>query len=181
MPAAEPGDVILEILRQADGEWVGKTKLFKAFYFAHVYSAIKRPVPLTDWAIARMPRGPGIHDSDRLFGSLVAAGTLLIERVHVGPYPEFRYRLTDKGKAVPGLTGEALAAVHDAATFCSSRTASELSQITHEYSRSWNEGADGELLNVAIDAIPDDEYDARKAGIRRIDAQLSHLFGDEYA
>src|SRR5262245_54707294 len=107
-------DVILEILRQADGEWTGKTKLFKAFYFAHLYYANKRPGRLTDWPIARMPQGPGIHNSQELFSSLIQDGYLLVEPVHEGPYPEHRYRLTDKGKEAASPPEDAQAAIRDA-------------------------------------------------------------------
>jgi hypothetical protein len=103
MPRVTAQAVVLEILRQAEGEWTGKSKLFKAFYFAHLYYALERPGMLTAWPIARLPQGPGIHDSDKLFAELVANGLLLIERVHEGPFPESRYRLTDQGKAAPAL------------------------------------------------------------------------------
>src|SRR4051794_835855 len=70
--------VVLEILRQADGEWTGKTKLFKAFYFAHLYYAAERPGALTHWPIARMPQGPGIDNSEGLFSELVRDGLLTV-------------------------------------------------------------------------------------------------------
>src|SRR5262249_21936706 len=99
MPQARAQDVILEILRVTDGEWTGKTKLFKAFYFAHLYFANENPGLLTDWPIARMPEGPGIDNSKLLFEELKQEGLITLEIVHEGPYPENRYRLTDKGKA----------------------------------------------------------------------------------
>src|SRR5712691_6586508 len=97
MPQTQAKDVILEILRNADGEWTGKTKLFKTFYFAHLYYANERPGFLTDWPIARLPQGPGIDKSYLLFESLVKDEYLIVETVHDGPYPEYRYRLTEKG------------------------------------------------------------------------------------
>src|SRR5262249_30621489 len=78
-------------------EWTGKAKLFKAFYFAHLYYANENPGLLTSWPIARLPQGPGIHQSQELFGRLVSEGCLTIEQVHEGPYPDYRYRLTEKG------------------------------------------------------------------------------------
>src|SRR4051812_11085828 len=89
--------VLLEILRLADGEWSGKTRLFKAFYFAHLYYAMDRPEGLTNWPIARMPQGPGIDRSGKLFDELVHDGLLIVEHIHAGPFPEYRYRLTEKG------------------------------------------------------------------------------------
>src|SRR3954447_14758310 len=99
MPRTSARDVILEILRHTDGEWTGKTKLFKAFYFAHLYYANEHPGLLTDWPIARLAQGPGIHNSEQLFADLRQAGCLTVELIHEGPYPEYRYRLTEQGAA----------------------------------------------------------------------------------
>ena len=175
MPRMKAQDVVLEILRNADGEWTGKAKLFKAFYFAHLYYANERPGLLTDWPIARMPQGPGIGKSDELFGDLLGGGFLTIEQVHEGPYPEYRYRLTDKGRDANRPPEDARAAIKDATLFCLSRTAAELSQVTHERSRSWLQGKDGDVLNIYIDTIPDDEYERREKEIERLDEQLSQI------
>src|SRR4051794_19467296 len=100
MPIMKAHDVILEILKCSDDEWIGKSKLFKVFYFAHLYFANERPGLLTDWPITHMPQGPGIGDSERLFAELVTEGMLSIEQVHEGPYPEYRFRLTSKGLTI---------------------------------------------------------------------------------
>src|SRR4051794_13200347 len=142
MPRTKAEDVILEVLRNADGEWTGKAKLFKTFYFAHLYYANEHPGLLTDWPIARLPQGPGIDRSQELFAELVRDGLLTIEPVHEGPYPDYRFRLTDKGRAAPPPPDDARAAIKEATLFCSARTAAELSQITHERSRSWIAGKD---------------------------------------
>ncbi len=176
MPRSKAHDVILEIIRNADGEWTGKTKLFKAFYFAHLYYANERPALLTDWPIARMPQGPGIDKSHKLFHELERDGYLVIEAVHEGPYPESRYRLTDKGKNAERPPEDARAAIKDAALFCFPKTAAELSQITHERSRSWIEGRDGDILNIYIDTIPDDEYERRQQEIGQLDRELLDAF-----
>lgn len=169
--------VVLEILRRADGEWSGKTKLFKAFYFSHLYYAAERPGSLTDWPIARMPQGPGIHDSDVLFAELVGEGLLTVEHIHDGPYPEYRYRLTEKGKKTDPLTGVPGVAVERAARFCLTKTAAELSQLTHEHSRSWNEAKNGDLLDVEVDLIPGEEYARRSEEIRCNEQLLATVLG----
>ena len=98
MPRTTAKDVILEILRVCDGEWSGKVKLHKAFYFAHLYYANEHLGFLTDWPIAKLEHGPGIHDDEPLIRSMVNEGLLEIELVHEGPYPEYRYRLTEMGR-----------------------------------------------------------------------------------
>jgi hypothetical protein len=175
MPRTQAQDVILEILRNADGEWTGKTKLFKTFYFAHLYYANERPGLLTDWPIARMPQGPGIGNSHQLFAGLVQEGLLQVETVHEGPYPDHRYRLTDKGRAAARPPEDARAAIKEATLFCLPRTAAELSQITHERSRSWIEGKNGDILNIYIDTISDEEYEKRRGEIEQLDKQLSEI------
>lgn len=177
MPRTQAQPIILEILRDADGEWTGKAKLFKAFYFAHLYYAQENPGLLTDWPIARLPQGPGIHQSHKLFDELVREGYLTIEPVHEGPYPEQRYRLTDKGRDAPRPPEDARIAVQQAVSFCQPRTTAELSQLTHERSRSWIEGKDGEILNIYLDVIPDDEYQKRAEEIARLDEQVTKAFG----
>lgn len=176
MPKSTGEAVVLEILRQADGEWTGKTKLFKAFYFAHLYYGAERPGRLTSWPIARMPKGPGIHNSGGLFESLIADGLMTRESVHEGPYPEYRYRLTEKGWGALPMPEEASCAVQKAVLFCKEKTASELSQITHEYSRSWGATQNGQILDIDIDLIPDDEYLKREEEFEELDECLAKVF-----
>lgn len=177
MPRAEAQDVILELLRAADGEWTGKLKLFKAFYFAHLYYANESPRLLTGWPIARLPQGPGIHRSDELFRKLVEGGLLEIESIHDGPYPELRYRLTKKGREAGRPPEDARVAIEKATLFCLPKTAAELSQLTHERSRSWLEGKDGDILDVCLDTIPDDEYERRAAELLDLERQVSSALG----
>lgn len=179
MPRAKAADVILEILRRSDGELRGKTRLFKVFYFAHLYYAKARPGILTDWPIARMPEGPGISDSHKLFKGLIDDGLMEVEQTHVGPYPEYRYRLTKKGREAGDLPADARDAIGAATTFCEGMRATELSQLTHEQSRSWNEGKNGDILNIYIDIIPDDEYSARQGELNRLNAVLAGLIPED--
>jgi hypothetical protein len=178
MARASARDVILAILREADGEWAGTTKLHKAFYFAHLYYANERPGSLTDWPIVRMPQGPGIDKGELLLAELVCDGSMTVEHFHEGPYPENRYRLTDKGRQAGDLPGDAKCAIEKATVFCQDKTAAALSQITHERSRSWNQAKDGDVLDVHLDTIPDDEYERRQAELARLDDVLSKVMGD---
>ena len=171
-------DLVLEVLKNADNEWTGKTRLFKAFYFAHLYYARDNPGRLTKWPIARLPKGPGIHDGEKLLGELEQAGYLTIEQVHEGPYPEQRYRLTERAQQVQNIPDDARAAIKEATLFCKDKSAVLLSQLTHEYSRSWNEGKDGEILNIYVDLIPEDEYVARQGTIDEMDKLLERAIGE---
>ena len=171
-------DVVLAILRQADGEWSGKTRLSKAFYFAHLYYSMDRPGLLTDWPITRMPQGPSIDKGDKLLADLVARGLITVEHFHDGPYPENRYRLTDKGWHAGAVPEDAQRAIEKATIFCQDKSAAELSQITHESSRSWNQAKDGDILDIYLDTITDDEYERRKTEVARLNDLLTTVLGD---
>lgn len=145
----------------------------KAFYFAHLYYAAKEPGLLTDWPIVRTPQGPGIHKNFPLLQGLVKNGYLTIEPIQEGPYPEYRYRLTEKVAAEPPLAEEARAAIKAAADCVLPRTASELSQLTRERSRSWLEAKDGDVLDIYIDPIPDDEYEKGQEQLADFDQQIA--------
>ncbi len=178
MPRTTAKEVILDILRVGDGEWSGKVKLHKAFYFAHLYYANEHPGFLTDWPIAKLQHGPGIHDDEPLIRSMVDEGLLKVELVHEGPYPEYRYRLTEKGRqATAAIPEDAHLAIEKAALFAKDRTATELSLLTHNRSRSWNQGQMGEFLNIYIDTIPDDEYQRRQQQMGALSKNLADIFG----
>jgi hypothetical protein len=171
--------VILELIRSAGGTWDGTTRLFKAFYFAHLYYNRDEPGILTDWPIVRTPRGPGIHNSPTLLRGLVKNGFLTVEQIHEGPYPDSRYRLTDKGAAEPTLSDDAQAAVKAAAEFVLPRTAAELSQLTQERSRSWRAARDGDVLDIYIDLIPEDEFEEGQQQLAELDRQVTAALLDE--
>jgi hypothetical protein len=175
MPATDAQNVILEIIRQVGGTWIGKTKLFKAFYFAHLYYDKNRPGRLTDWSIARMPEGPGIDNSKVLFAALMDNGLLTEERIDEGPYPEYEYRLTPKGEGTASPRDDAVQAIREAVEFCKQKTATKLSEITHERSRSWKEGKDGDILDIGLDLIPDDEHEMAKEELKHVEEILANI------
>jgi hypothetical protein len=171
--------VVLELIRSAGGTWDGRAKLSKAFYFAHLYYAAAAPGILTDWPIVRTPQGPGIHNGSVLLQGLVKNGYLAVETTREGPYPDSRYRLTVKANAEPSLPEDARVAVQAATDFVTPRTAAELSQLTHERSRSWREAKDGDVLDVYIDLIPDEEYEANQEQFAELDQQLTAALLDQ--
>ncbi|MBY0526919.1 MAG: hypothetical protein K2R98_26230 [Gemmataceae bacterium] len=178
MPRTTAKRVILDILRVGDGEWSGKVKLHKAFYFAHLYYANEHPGFLTDWPIAKLQHGPGIYEDEPLIWGMADEGLLEVELVHEGPYPEYRYRLSTKGRQESSEVPEdAHLAIEKAALFSKDRTASELSFLTHERSRSWNEAQMGDILNIYIDTIPDKEYHRRQHQLSESRSKLAAFFG----
>ena len=164
--------VIVEIIRQNGGKMRNTTNIFKAFYFAHLFYAESSPGYLTEWPIVRMPNGPGVDDGNELLQELADAGHLTRKTIRVGPYPANEYHLTENDLAGKPLSKDAVKAIKEAATFVKGKTATELSNLTHEYSRSWTKAKDGERLNVYIDIIPDDEFEERRASLETIRHRL---------
>ena len=149
--------ILTEILRLFGGQVPSKSHLFKAFYFAHLYYAKEAPDYLSDWAIVRMPLGPGIDRADELIHDLVSEGMVEVQRVQVGPYQPFQFRLL-KNERPAQLSLEAIEAIRRAVEFTKDKTASELTELTHEYSHSWSEARDGEELNIYVDLLSEGDY-----------------------
>jgi hypothetical protein len=134
---------------------------------------------LTGWAIVHLPEGPAIDRLDGLLGDLVQEKRLLVSYVPDGPYQKAVYRL---GTAIPvelddeGYeAGEALAS---ATQYIAGKTAAELSQESHENSRAWQQTKDGEVMDLVLDVVTDDDLEAARAAREASDRGLAGLFGD---
>src|SRR5437016_2910483 len=84
--------LIVEIIRQSGGS-IGKTKLFKTFWLAHLYYARVARGYLSDWSIVRMPKGPGIDRADQLIDELVEEKKIIRSKEQKGPFTEINCRL----------------------------------------------------------------------------------------
>jgi hypothetical protein len=166
---ARAKQVILQIVRQANGRFQGKLKLYKVFYLAHLLYAEKAPGYLTEWPIVRMPHGPGIGDAERLLSELASEGVLNCKSDrHPTALRPVEYEWTGKELPADGLPPAAIEAIREAIALVSGKNAAELSEWTHEWSRSWNEAKDGEELNIYIDLMPEDEYRAQSERLGEI-------------
>jgi hypothetical protein len=167
--------IILEIIRQGGGTFTRTTSLYKAFYFAHLYYAENAPDYLSEWPIVKMPHGPGIDSGADLLKELVNAGFLTRTMVGIGPYQASRYALTDKNWPGEKLSDIRIASIKSAADFVSQKTSTELSELTHEFSRSWNKAVEGQRLNCYIDLIPEEEYEERRSQIDEIKHRIAAM------
>lgn len=168
-------EIIAEIVRASPGGSISsKTRLYKAFYFAHLYYAKDQPDYLSDWPIVRMPYGPGIDGSDELIREMADEGTInAVSRFDGGPFPSNEYRIAESKKTPSTLLSlEAISAIQKAVAFVQDKSSAELSTLTHERSRAWQEAADGEILDVYIDLMSDDEYERYKTRVDRIVTNL---------
>lgn len=156
--------VIVEIVRQAGGTLDNKTHLFKAFYHAHCLYAEQNPGYLTAWPIVRMPYGPGIDQADELLSELESEGVLVIEQVGPGT----RFHLIPSQSKYPEMGAAELSAIRQGVAQVDGKSAATVSDESHEASRSWNQGANGQRLNVYIDRIPNEVYAAREEQLRKM-------------
>jgi len=173
--------IIAEIIRQAGGELTGTARLYKAFYFAHLYYAESAPGYLSDWPIVKMPNGPGIESGSQLIAQMKDAGILSTDHVQVGPFQAMRFRLTGKEPIGDPLPGDAVQAIQQAVQLVQDKAAAELSEVIREFSRSWHLAKDGEELDIYIDLIPDDEYASRDRSLEKMKAAWEAASQDENA
>jgi hypothetical protein len=155
--------VICQIIAAAGGRLEGKLRLFKAFYFAHLYYWQHGTGVLTDYPIVRMPMGPGIDRSEVLFGALQSEGKIRIGSRPNGPFREYIYELAMPVEIDP--SNPQYQAIEEAVEWVRSKTAGELSQETHLYSRSWRNETDGQVLDIYSDLLNDEEYDEVQKGL----------------
>jgi hypothetical protein len=159
--------VLLEILRQAGEHGLGKTHIFKAFWLAHLYYAKDSPGYLTDWPIVRMPWGPGIDRGEKLLVELVHNKDLHVTHLPKGPFTETNYRIAKQAKA-DNLSADAMKAIKQAVKDATRHTAKSLSELSHEFCRSWRQAADGEELDIYTDLVPDDVYEERREELEKL-------------
>src|SRR5262249_20804834 len=166
--------IILQILKETGGS-LGKTKLFKSFWLAHLFYSKNFAGYLSGWKIVRMPYGPGIDNGDRLILELKKAGKLQLEHEPKGPYTETICKLSGEVNE-SCLPHGAAAAIKEACALVQGESASTISEWSHEFSRSWNMTPNGEELNIYTDLIPDDVYEERKATLEEANKDYDNLF-----
>ncbi|MEX0710935.1 MAG: hypothetical protein WD278_01210 [Pirellulales bacterium] len=179
MPDRERAKQIIAEIVRVCGTCPSKTTLYKAFYFAHLYYAKREPGYLSDWPIVKMPFGPGIDQGDELLDELTRADVLRPKTCSVGPFVAVQYSAACPG--VPeSLSLEAISAIREAVDFVKDKSAGELTALTHEFSRSWNEAAFGEELNLYADISPQEVYDRRARTSERLDTALAASWPTEH-
>jgi len=167
--------IIVELVRQAGGQFQNKTNLFKAFWKAHLAYAANSPGYLSTWPIVRMPNGPGIADFDYLLSEMLADGWLTIDETEVGNYRAIVFSL---GPAAPppSLPEAAIEAIQTGVKAVDGKSATAVSDESHRQSRVWREAKDGEELDIYLDLMSDAERDQREANL----AALAQAIGTTY-
>lgn len=147
--------IILAIIALAGGRFDCKTTLFKAFYVAHLFYWEDSPGVLTTHPIARMPLGHGIDDHEAILQELEQAGLLSVEITQNGPYRQNTF-VTSVNVEV---NEDERKAILKAVDWVKGKSASEVSEWSHQNSRTWQNGENGDLLAIYLDILSDKEYD----------------------
>lgn len=168
-------EIILEIVRASGGKLDGSTRLYKAFLIAHLFCYRDSSRLLSDWPIVHMPNGHGIDEGEMLLRELVAEGRLQTSTHWVGPFRETRFMVAKDG-ADHALGGDERRAIRKTARFVKGKSGKELSDLVHEHSRSYKQGKSGEELNIYIDILSDEEYDAQRRLVSEVSAAVDSAF-----
>jgi hypothetical protein len=116
---------------------------------------------LSDWPIIHMPRGPGIGDVEMLLDELVKAKRIEVVKVPEGPYERSTYRsMTTEPEDLPK---GAIEAIREAVEYVENKSVSDLTEITHEFSNSWNNSKENDELNIYLDLVSPAEYVSQRA------------------
>ena len=151
--------ILAAIIQEAGGSFNGKTRLYKAFYVAHLLYFREHQGVLSDHPIVRMPKGPAIDAGDALLAELRNEGLLQVGKRPVGPYQEDVFTLS-----IPGakLSDTETDAVRRAVEWIGDKPATELSDWTHEFSNTWEETPNGHPMNIYADLLSESEYSEMK-------------------
>lgn len=167
-------EVICQIVAAAGGRLEGRLRLYKAFYYAHLFYWQRGSGVLTQHPIVRMPYGPGIHGAGTILPMLVKQGRIRISTRALGPYREYVYELAAPLQIDPN--DQRYRAVIEAVEWIRDKPAVELSEETHLYSRSWREARDGDVLDIYQDLLEDDEYTRVRQDIAQAEALVDAVF-----
>jgi hypothetical protein len=168
--------IILEIVRQsANHSLMGRTRLYKAFYFAHLYYLGDFGEFLSGWPIVRMPNGPGIDKFDTLIQPLLDRGDITARSTRSGPFPTTRFTARRELQDT-SLSESEVQSIQKAVEYIHDKQAGRLSEITHEYSRSWQESENGDELQISLDLMTDEEVAAVRSQQEEIARDVAAIF-----
>ena len=163
--------IVCALLQCSGGKFEGKTRLNKAFWWAHVHYYRHHPGLLSRYPIARLTEGPAIDEADSLLASLERDRHLAIHGQPKGPYLEEVYELRKPWS--DQLPEVAIDSIQHAVEWVRDKTAVEVSQASHRLSRSWQAAKDGDIIDIANDTLSEDDLRDTQTELDRIDKNLA--------
>lgn len=153
-----------------------KVRLYKAFYKAHLKYFEDTGLVLSRYPIVRMPKGPGIDDGDALLNEMETHGLLKRSVGTPGKEREQVFELTSSLAVDPD--GPEYRSILAATKWAQALRTDELSELTHQTSRSWKQGVDGQELDIYADHISDERVLRSRESAREMAARLSRSLGE---
>jgi hypothetical protein len=148
--------IIVELVRQAGGQFQNKTNLFKAFWKAHLDYAANNAGYLSNWPMIRTQNGPAIGDFDLLMSEMLADGWLTIDEADVGSHRSMLFKLGPSCPP-PALPKAAVEAIGEGVKSVGGTLGNGSNDESLRQSRVWRETKDGEEMEIYLDLIGDDE------------------------
>ncbi len=167
--------ILCAMIQAEGGKFQGQTRLYKAFYWAHLYFWQNFEGVLSAYPIARMPQGPGIDDGEDLLFEMQRQGLIRITRAADGEFPERTFKLAADFEV--NLTPEEAAAVKHGLKKVKGKTAKQVSKETHANSRSWKRLANGKIMDIYEDLLTDKEAEKAARATAEINGLLDEAFG----
>lgn len=168
-------EVILDIVAVRGGRFESKTLLYKAFYLAHLYYWEEHDGVLTHYPIVKMPNGPGLDDGDQLLAGLVSSGRLTREVEPFGPFHREVFTLVEPRPVDPGSARQE--AIRKALAFIGTKSAKQVCDEVHEFSKSWQNGASGAELPIYMDLLTDADMGKLKEASSEVSDLFNRAFG----
>lgn len=171
--------ILAGIVQEAGGAWAGKTRLFKAYYWAYRYYWDHFRGALTrHHMFVKMDRGPGVDGHRDLIAEMQAEGLL---RVQVGLWgidaqQSAMQEIAFSSARPIELTDEERTAIQAGISRVGQQTAHEASHESHQESRTWNRAQMGAPLPVCLDTLTEEEFTRREGLIDSATAELDELF-----
>ena|SRR5665213_693521 len=163
-------NIVCALIHVEGGKFQGKTRLNKAFWRAHVYHYRHNTGLLSTYPIARLPEGPAIDDLDRLLLALEQEGRIKITEQAKGRYLETVLSLTSNP---PRLREDEAIAIADAIQWVKGKSAAQVAQESHRFSRGWKTQCNGCIIDVQMDALDASELKSLAAEAKTITKNLN--------
>lgn len=173
--------LLVALVRECpQGAPILRTQLYKGYYFSLLMCMHALGAELVDWPVVKMPQGPGVESGEELLGELCAEGVLVMSNESVGPFRGFGYRIADVDAAdryADEFSEPETQAIRDACAYAHSKTAADLTNTTHELSRSWKACEMGHALPIFADLLLDDEpVEEMKSRLEKIADEFKGVF-----
>jgi hypothetical protein len=163
-------NIVCALVHFSGGRFEGKTRLNKAFWRAHVYHYRHNAGLLSKYPIARLPEGPAIDDLDDLLVILEREGRISVEDRPRGKFVETVIHLESMP---PCFSSSEERAIKEGLKWVKGKTAVQVRDESHFLSSAWQTNRNGEIIDLALEALDSSEVKSIAAEKKKISANLA--------